>query len=139
MALQSGEFDPHDFVRTFFVPSPSCRITEHGPGWARKTLPFLGQTFQGRDGCVAYFEALTRSLNMVLPHDAFPADEELVVDAEAVVGDGQGGKLVGVVCVVGKGRFESRETGWGGEERFIYKLSGFDEDGRLTHWVGCSW
>jgi hypothetical protein len=73
---------------------------------------------------------------MALPHDAFPADEELVVDPEAVIDDGEGGKTSGVVCVVGKGRFESKETGWGWEEHFIYKLSGFDEDGRVTHWVG---
>ena len=131
MALLSSEFDAHEFVRTFFVPGDEATIIEHGPGWARKALPFLGQKFQGRDGCVQYFEALDRTLNILLPVDAFPPDEELVVDPDADVP----GPHKGAVCIVGKGRFENKETGWGWNETFIYKLSGFDDDGRVTHWV----
>jgi len=130
MALQSSEFDAHNFMRTFFV-AESPKITEHGPGWARKKLPFLGQTFQGHDGCMQYFEHLAATLRMVLPEDAFPPDEQLCVDADARV---EGVEASGVVCVTGKGRFEVRATGWGWDESFIYRLSGFDEDGRVTHW-----
>jgi len=130
MALRNSEFNAHDFVSTFFIPGEEARITEHGPGWARKSLPFMGQSFTGRDGCVQYFEALAQTLNMTLPADAFPPDEELVVDADAVVE----GPHQGAVCVTGKGKFESKETGWSWNEKFIYKLSGFDDDGRVTHW-----
>jgi len=130
MALANTEFDAHNFVSTFFVPGEASSITEHGPGWARKKLPFLGQTFQGRDGCVEYFQHLSQTLNLHLPVDAFPPDAELIVDPDAEVD----GPYNGVVCVTGKGKFEAKETGWRWHEKFIYKLSGFDDDGRVTHW-----
>jgi len=117
-------------MRTFFVPE-GAKITEYGPRWARKKLPFLGQTFEGFDGCMQYFERLAQTLRMNLPKDAFPPDEELCVDADAQVNRSD---AHGVVCVTGKGRFEHRGTGWGWDETFIYRLSGFDEDGRVTHW-----
>jgi hypothetical protein len=131
MALQSSEFDSHSFLRTFFV-ADSPKITEHGPSWARKKLPFLGQTFEGHDGCMKYFESLDQTLRMDLPEDAFQPDAELCVDADARV---EGEAATGVVCVTGKGSFEFRATGWRWDEKFIYRLSGFDEDGRVTHWV----
>lgn len=130
MALASTEFDSHNFVSTFFIPGEAASITEHGPGWARKKLPFMGQTFSGRDGCVEYFEHLAKTLNMHWPDDAFPPDAELIVDPYAEVE----GPYKGVVCVSGKGRFEAKETGWTWQEKFMYKLSGFDDDGRVTHW-----
>jgi len=130
MALQSTEFDAHSFLRTFFVPE-GAKITEHGPRWARKKLPFLGQTFEDSGGCMQYFERLGKTLSMQLPEDAFPPDEELCVDADAKI---NGSELTGVVCVSGRGRFEHRGSGWGWDEKFMYRLSGFDEDGRVTHW-----
>lgn len=60
---------------------------------------------------------------MELPKDSFPGPEEFIVDAEA-----------GMVSVVGKGRFSSRKTGKGWDEQFIYRLSGFDEEGKIGHW-----
>jgi len=38
------------------------------------------------------------------------------------------------VTVVGKGKFESIETGRSWEEKFIYRFSGFDERGSIGHW-----
>lgn len=60
---------------------------------------------------------------MQLPEDAFPDADDFIVDAEA-----------GMVSVVGKGHFASKETGKGWDEQFIYRLSGFDEDGKIGHW-----
>jgi len=130
MALQSSEFNAHSFVQTFFVPD-GASIIEHGPGWARKKLPFLGQTFEGREGCVQYFERLGHTLRMNLPRDAFPPDEELCIDPDTRV---PGLELTGVACVTGKGRFEHRGSGWSWDEVFVYKLCGFDEDGRIARW-----
>jgi len=52
-----------------------------------------------------------------------------MVDEEAVV-DGK----KGVVSVVAKGVFRSRKTGRSWKETFIYRLSGFDEEGRIGWW-----
>jgi len=131
MALVSPEFDAYNFISHFFVEGDAATITEHGPGWARKNLPFLGQKFQGRDGLFQYFTELNKTLNILFDSDAFPPDEELIVDPDCKV---EGG-LKGCVCVVGKGKFENKVTEWTWEEKFIYKLSGFDEDLRVTHWV----
>jgi hypothetical protein len=133
MALQSSEFHPEHFIDTFMVPE-NPRITEHGPAYGKKALPFLATDFTGSEGCMQYFERLSLTLKMRLPDDAFPPDEELVVDPEAMI---EGMTLTGAVCVVGKGTFENRESGWSWDEKFIYKLSGFDEDGRVAHWVCC--
>jgi hypothetical protein len=116
----------------------SCRITHHGPSWGTKRLPYLSaandetneRDFVGRDECLRYFDLVGRTLRARF-HD-FPPDEQLCVDAEAEV---PGTKLTGRVCVDGKGRFTHQETGWRWEENFMYRLSGFDEDGRVEHWV----
>lgn len=50
-----------------------------------------------------------------------------MVDAAA-----DGGR--GVVSVVGRGRFESVRTGRGWEEEFIWRLGGWDEEGRVGTW-----
>jgi hypothetical protein len=70
---------------------------------------------------------------MDLPSDAFPNFSEggFVVDVDAEV-EGEQGK--GVVTVVGKGSFKSLKTGKGWSESFIYRLSGFDDEGRIGHW-----
>lgn len=66
---------------------------------------------------------MTNVLDMALGDDAFPKPEGFIVDAEA-----------GMVSVVGKGRFTSRKTGKAWDEQFIYRFSGFDEEGRIGHW-----
>ncbi|KAF2674185.1 hypothetical protein BT63DRAFT_435337 [Microthyrium microscopicum] len=130
MALRSSEFNAHTFVSTFFVEE-GATIIEHGPNWARKKLPFLGQTFEGREGCVQYFERLGHTLRMKLSQEAFPPDDELCVDPDTKVA---GLELKGMVCVTGKGHFEHRGSGWSWNETFIYRLCGFDEDGRIARW-----
>lgn len=54
-----------------------------------------------------------------------------MVDVDAEV-EGEQGK--GVVTVVGKGAFKSLKAGEGWSESFIYRLSGFDDEGRIGHW-----
>lgn len=67
---------------------------------------------------------------MHMTKDTFPGPEGFIVDADAVV-EGEDGR--GAVSVVGKAKFESMKTGksW---EKFIYRLSGFDDVGRIGHW-----
>jgi hypothetical protein len=108
------------------------RITEHGPAWAAARLPFLGKTFEGVDGCVAYFDLLSRTLEMEMADSTFPDDQGFIVDAGAKI-DGEGTEK-GVVSVVGKARFKSKRTGKGWGESFIYRFSGFDEQGKIGHW-----
>lgn len=69
--------------------------------------------------------------------NTFPDSRGFVVDDETIPSDqeGEGG---GVVCVVGKAKFESVKTGKAWDEQFIYRLSGFDEQGRIGHWVSPS-
>jgi hypothetical protein len=111
---------PSHLLSTYFTPSP--KITEHGPEWSRARLPFLGKTFEGKDGCEEYFKIMTDVLEMSLPADAFDNDA-FIVDAET-----------GLVSVVGKGRFTGRKTGKGWNEVFIYRFSEFDEEGRIGCW-----
>ncbi|KAF1975120.1 hypothetical protein BU23DRAFT_552542 [Bimuria novae-zelandiae CBS 107.79] len=112
---------PNELLSTYFTHSPS--ITEHGPSWATARLPFLGKTFAGREACGEYFNVLSGVLEMHLPDDAFPGPAGFIVDAEA-----------GMVSVVGKGHFVSTKTGKGWDEQFIYRLSGFDAEGKIGHW-----
>jgi hypothetical protein len=60
---------------------------------------------------------------MKLPSDAFPAADGFIVDAASRM-----------VSVVGKGRFVAKKTGKGWDEQFIYRFSGFDEEGKIGHW-----
>lgn len=88
-----------------------------------------------------YFELLAQTLRMDLSAEAFPQPSSggYVVDAEAKSEDcGAGGADVGekrgVVSVVGKGTFKSVKTGREWSEKFIYRFSGFDQEGRIGHW-----
>ena len=60
---------------------------------------------------------------MMLPEDAFPLTDGFIVDART-----------NMVSVVGKGTFKSKKTRKGWDEEFIYRFSGFDEEGRIGHW-----
>jgi len=78
---------------------------------------------------------LSQTLKMKMDKDAFPGPEDYIVDTEAVAGeeDANAG-LKGAVSVVGKGTFQSIKTGKEWHEQFIYRFSGFDEDGKIGHW-----
>jgi hypothetical protein len=99
-------------------------------------LPFLSKTFRGSSGddsCEAYFAILSDTLKMHLKKDAFPSRPEgFLADAYTRV---EGEQSWGAVSVVGKGGFESVKTGKSWEETFIYRFSGFDEHGKIGHWV----
>lgn len=134
---------PETMLDVHFSSDP--KITEHGPRSGHGegqhpnlNLPFLGRTFIGREDCLEYFHLLADTLDFEPEKDTFPGSEGYVIDSEAVGPDegppqpGFGGK--GVVCVVGQGRFKSIGTGTSWEEHFMYRLSGFDECGRIGHW-----
>lgn len=73
---------------------------------------------------------------MHMREDTFPSSEGYIVDAAATMGkpQGEGNQPKGVVSVVGKASFASIKTGKKWDEQFIYRLSGFDEAGRIGHW-----
>jgi hypothetical protein len=109
------------------------KITEHGPSWANKRLPFLGRTFEGRDQCIEYFKLLSDVLEFIPHKDSFPQREKFVVDDKAY-GDGSDRQNRGQVSVAGRGTFKAIKTGQQWNEYFIYRLSGFDEYGKIGHW-----
>jgi hypothetical protein len=117
---------PPELLAEFFIPEtekggPSIR--EHGPSWATAHLPFLGRDFVGIGACEEYFVLLSKALKMNLQRDSFPGEEGFVVDADK-----------NQVSVIGKGRFESVATGRSWDEKFIYLLSGWDDEGRMAKW-----
>ena len=141
-AFVNGNLPPPEILSSFFIQEYP-QITEHGPAWATARLPFLGHTFSGREMCLKYFTLLADVLKVELDRDAFPGEEGFVVDENAVVPlessdgviDGDEGEVRrGVVTVMGKGRFRSVKTGRSWEERFMYRLSRFDHQGKIGHW-----
>lgn len=109
------------------------KITEHGPEWANKRLPFLGKTFTGRDEFLKYFQLLAETLEFIPNEHTFPGPDGIIVDEHARVG-AEGKAEVGVVSVVGQAKFKAVKTGESWEEQFIYRLSWFDGDGKIGHW-----
>lgn len=116
-------------------------ITEHGPAWANKRLPFLGKTFTGRHECLKYFSLLSETLEFIPDEDTFPNRDGIIVDDRANVsttgghaGEGKGWDGRGMVSVVGQAKFKAVKTGQSWDEQFIYRLSEFDEDGKIGHW-----
>ena len=86
---------------------------------------------------MSYFDLLSKVLAFEPSKDTFPGPRGIIVDAEAVGPDEDeiaGGEGKGVVSVVGRAVFKSVETGKSWEEQFIYRLSGFDDEGRIGHW-----
>ena len=125
--------DPADLISRFFAFNP--RITEHGPSWANGRLPFLGKPFEGFDGCVEYFTLLSQTLKMHMNKATFPDINGFIVDTSSSVSPAPESKTrAGVVCVVGKAKFESVKTGKSWQEQFIYRLSEWDEKGKFGHW-----
>ncbi|KAF2835469.1 hypothetical protein M501DRAFT_941859 [Patellaria atrata CBS 101060] len=121
---------PEEIISKYFSSHP--RITEHGPEWARKSLPFLHKTFKGKQGCEEYFQLLSETLKMHMGPDTFPETTGFIVDPDAKVQNESQSK--GIVSVIGKARFESIKTGKSWDEEFIYRLSDFDENGKIGHW-----
>ncbi len=139
-----------------YFTATNPKITEHGPEWSRSRLPFLGKTFVGIGGCLEYFKVLSETLEMRLPSDAFPSASGTgwVVDISASTNTSvaptspssptrttlptqppsstESGK--GIVTVVGKGIFIARKTRKEWSEQFIYRFSGFDQEGRIGNW-----
>ncbi|KAF2464100.1 uncharacterized protein BDR25DRAFT_307401 [Lindgomyces ingoldianus] len=118
---------PSQLLDAYFSATTPPHITEHGPTWASSRLPFLGKTFEGKDGCINYFTVLAQTLDMHMHADTFPPADGFIVDAEA-------GGGTGLVSVVGSAEFSSVKTGKRWHEQFIYRFSDFDAEGRFGHW-----
>ena len=129
--------DPPEKILTGHFTSSNPRITEHGPAWANKRLPFLGKTFTGKQECLQYFDLLPTTLDFIPNENTFPGS---VVDDRASTSDdghsgvGKGWDGRGAVTVVGKAKFRAVQTSRSWEEQFIYRLSEFDEDGGIGNW-----
>jgi len=123
---------PADTLSRCFTSSP--KITEHGPQWASKRLPFLNRTFAGRRGaettqddqsCDQYFDVLGATLSFHPPSDAIPSEHEFIVST------GKGRKEA--VVVRAKSRISSVKTGIEWEETFVFMFGEFDGEGRVGH------
>lgn len=129
---------PNKILADHFT-SNNPKITEHGPSWATKRLPFLGKTFTGKDQCLDYFKLLSETLEFIPNKDTFPDKEGIVIDDQAVTDEVHGGHGLGwdgrgAASVVGRAKFKAVTTGKAWDEQFIYRLSGFDETGGIGHW-----
>jgi hypothetical protein len=132
-------FPPTQILDQFFIACP--RITEHGPAWASDRLPFLGKTFTGRreqqlsqsSTCDDYFSLLGETLVFEPSKDTFPTEEGFIVDP-STRSAGETADGGGAVSVVAHATFKSIKTGKSWKEQFIYRLSGFDQEGRIGHW-----
>ncbi|KAH0565716.1 hypothetical protein GP486_000880 [Trichoglossum hirsutum] len=130
---------PTQILDQFFTECPS--ITEHGPAWASDRLPFLGKTFTGRreqqssqsPTCDDYFSLLGETLVFEPSKDTFPLEEGFIVDPSTKLA-GESVGVGGAVSVVAHATFKSIKTGKSWKEQFIYRLSGFDREGRIGHW-----
>ena len=137
-AFVSGT-SPTELLDTYFTSNPS--ITEHGPSWATKRLPFLGKTFRGRrlqhirDGspsssgttCDDYYDLLTSTLSFHPNEDTLPSRDQFIVDPEAKSSSGS----KGIVTVKLHAVFKSVKTGKGWAEEFVYVLGDFDDGGKI--------
>ena len=116
--------------------SSNPQITEHGPKTER--LPFLGKTFSGRDQCLTYFDLLGQTLEFVPHKDTFLGESGIAVDDRASGSSqgihGGGESATGVASVVGNATFKAKTTGRSWDEQFIWRLSEFDEEGKIGHW-----
>jgi hypothetical protein len=124
---------PGELIKKYFTKD-SPKIIEYGPPWCKDRLPFLHTTFKGasgNDSCQTYFDVLSKILKMNLSQDAFPGPEGFIVDPDAVI---EGSGRNGAVSVTGKGNFESVKTGKSYDETFMYRLSDFDNMGRIGCW-----
>ena len=139
-----GGTDPSQLLQDFFAPdkpnAPTMvrrRITEHGPAWASSKLPFLGTTFVGTTRCEEYFTFLAHTLAFEADSKTFPPLEGFIVDIDARRFDDHNILPLdqhGVVHVEGRATFRSLQTNRSWKEKFMYRLSGFDEKGKFTHW-----
>jgi len=123
---------PQETLSTFFTSNP--KITEHGPSWAMSRLPFLGKTFSGWSESEEYFKQLASTLSFHPDENTFPPPEGFIVDPGTQVSSRGAVTGGGAVSVVAHAKFASVKTGKGWEEDFIYRLSEFDEEGKIGHW-----
>lgn len=131
---------PDKILSEHFTPN-NPQITEHGPDWASKRLPFLGRTFSGRDGCLEYFSLLSKTLEFIPSNNTFGGEHDIIVDDRAAAtdpgkhaGDGWRWDGEGMVSVKGRATFKAINTSKQWDEEFIYRLSNFGEDGKIGHW-----
>jgi hypothetical protein len=77
------------------------------------------------------------TLSTVWFDGSVPADDAIVVDAEFYQQQDWENEraLRGAAVVVCRVQTEHLESGWRWNETMVYKLSGFDKDGRFIQWV----
>ena len=105
--------DVESILALFSTTQPVSAIEHGDPSLA----PFLGRTFEGKEGIKRYFEVI----GSLLSYENISFGE-YVVDAEERK-----------VAVKGKGTFTWKETGKAWNETFAYVLD-FDEDAKLTRY-----
>ena len=125
--LDPAENPPEKILEEHFS-TRWMQITEHGPAWATKSLPFLGRPFSGRDQCIEYFTLLTDTLECQFDGTSLMNKDAYIIDTSTDTEQSGGG-----VSLVGTATFQAKKTGKEWKEKFIYRLS-FDDEGRIAHW-----
>jgi hypothetical protein len=128
--------DASSFIERFLTHhGAGPRITEHAPSYASKPFPHVNRSFQGAEECLEYLKLKEQNLKTLWFEGGIPADECILVDPECWVnaGDPEGPK--GSCVLIVKMQTEHLESGWRWNESVVWKLSGYDEDGKWMYWV----
>ena len=121
---------PEEILDEHFTTN-NLRILEHGPTWAQSKLPYIARPFRGRNEGLWYFRLQSETVLFQPDKDTFSGSEGIVVDPDALIAGAVGR---GVANVIGKAKFKAVKTGQSWEARFVWRLSGFDEDGKIGLW-----
>jgi hypothetical protein len=107
------------------------RIIEHGPIWAQNRLAYLARPFRGKNEGLWYFRLQSETVVFQPDAHTFAGSEGIVVDPEALIPGGVGR---GMAIVMGKAKYHAVKSGQSWEARFVWRLSGFDEEGKIGLW-----
>jgi hypothetical protein len=128
--LNPATHPPERILDDHFVKE-DARILEHGPLFAQAKLPYIARPFRGKNEGLWYFRLQSETVEF-LPHtQTFSGSESIVVDSESMI-PGQAGR--GVATIVGKAKYKAVKSGQNWEARFVWRLSGFDDEGRIGLW-----
>ena len=105
-------------IMSYFLKSSTAFIHEYAPELVNDSIPFLGKTFEGYHGIEMYMSLMTEYLKY----------EDMEFFNYAVAEEKE------VVTVKGSVKWTYLKTGKKWEETFIWRLSLFDEEGKIERY-----
>lgn len=102
-------------IMSHFPKSSSAFAHEYAPDSVNDSIPFLGKTFEGYHGIETYMSLMTEYLK----YEDMEFFDYAVAEEEEVV------------TVKGSAKWTYVKTGKKWEETFIWRLSRFDEEGKI--------